>query len=362
VNDKNIIFHVEGGIGKNIMATAVAKAIKKKNPDRDIITISSWPAIWFNNPNVERFYQLGNTPYIFEDYIRDKDTLIMKQEPYHHHGYINKKVHCIQAWCELLGVEYSGEKPEIYLTHSESEQARMQFGSSDKPIFLIQTNGGPMGPDRAPMSWVRDAPLPTVLKMIEPFAEDYNLVQIRTENQPGFQDMPWVASPNIREIIALLKWSSKRLLIDSFAQHACMSLGKKATVLWPMDNSKSLGYEFHDNIVSNVKHEKTHLIESYLGDLDISGQPHMCPFKDDDIFDVDKVVKSLKRQKDTKFPKSMMNMAPQQQQQQPQACPSHSPQMQPQMQPQMVPQMPSQAPQMPPEAFKGPAVVDVPES
>ena len=102
MNDKNIIFHVEGGIGKNIMATAVAKAIKKKNPDRDIITISSWPAIWFNNPNVERFYQLGNTPYIFEDYIRDKDTLIMKQEPYHHHGYINKKVHCIQAFVRLF--------------------------------------------------------------------------------------------------------------------------------------------------------------------------------------------------------------------------------------------------------------------
>jgi AAA+ superfamily predicted ATPase len=39
VNDKNIIFHVEGGIGKNIMATAVAAAIKKKYPERDIITI-----------------------------------------------------------------------------------------------------------------------------------------------------------------------------------------------------------------------------------------------------------------------------------------------------------------------------------
>jgi hypothetical protein len=107
-----------------------------------------------------------------------------------------------------------------------------------------------------------------------------------------------------------------------------------------MDNVKALGYEFHDNIISNVKLKKTHLIESYLGDLDISGQPHMCPFKDDNIFDINQVVKSLKKQKDTKFPESMMNMAPQQQQQQPQACPSHAPQMQPQMQPKMAPQMP----------------------
>jgi hypothetical protein len=82
------------------------------------------------------------------------------------------------------------------------------------------------------------------------------------------------------------------------------------------------------------------LIESYLGDLDISGQPHMCPFKDDDIFDIKKVIKSLKKQKDTKFPESMMNMAPQQQQQQG-SCPP------PQMQPQMQPQMPQMQPQMP---------------
>ena len=78
----------------------------------------------------------------------------------------------------------------------------------------------------------------------------------------------------------------------------------------------------------------------------------MCPFKDDDIFDIDKVVKSLKRQKDTKFPKSMMNLAPPPQQQQGcgpgQPCPPQGmpPQGMPQQgfgaQPQGIP-MPQQA-------------------
>ena len=83
----------------------------------------------------------------------------------------------------------------------------------------------------------------------------------------------------------------------------------------------------------------------------------MCPFKDDNIFNVDKAIKSLKRQKDTKFPQSMMNMAPQQMQQQPQGCPSHQP---PQMAPQMVPQMPSQAPQVAPQAPQEAVVVKEP--
>ena len=235
----------------------------------------------------------------------------------------------------------------------------MQFGSSDKPIFLIQTNGGPMGPDRAPMSWVRDAPLPNVLEMIEPFLDKYNPVQIRTEHQPGFENMPFISSPNVRELIALIKWSSKRLLIDSFAQHAAMALEKKSTVLWPMDNVKALGYDFHDNIVSNVTLKKTHLIDSYLGDIDISGQPHMCPFKDDNIYDVEQAKKSLKRQKDTKFPKSLMNATPAPQQQgcgPGQPCPPQGmpPQGLPQQgfgaQPQGIP-MPQQQPVLQPEVL-----------
>ena len=46
--DKHIIFHIEGGIGKNIMATAVAKAIKKAHPDRKLIVVSPWAAVWLS--------------------------------------------------------------------------------------------------------------------------------------------------------------------------------------------------------------------------------------------------------------------------------------------------------------------------
>ena len=77
----------------------------------------------------------------------------------------------------------------------------------------------------------------------------------------------------------------------------------------------------------------------------------MCPFKDHDIFDIEQVTKSLKRQKDTKFPKSLMNLAPPPQQQgcgPGQPCPPQGmpPQGMPQQgfgaQPQGIP-MPQQA-------------------
>ena len=37
------VFHIEGGIGKNVAATAVTAAYKKSNPKRKIIVVSAWP-------------------------------------------------------------------------------------------------------------------------------------------------------------------------------------------------------------------------------------------------------------------------------------------------------------------------------
>ena len=70
------IFHIEGGIGKNIAATAVTAAYKKANPKRKIIVVTAWPEIWIKNPDIARFYSIGNTPYFYQDVIKDKDVEI----------------------------------------------------------------------------------------------------------------------------------------------------------------------------------------------------------------------------------------------------------------------------------------------
>ena len=57
-NQGHAIFHVDGGIGKNIMATAVASAIKREHPDRKLVVVSSWPVVWINNPDIIGFMQM----------------------------------------------------------------------------------------------------------------------------------------------------------------------------------------------------------------------------------------------------------------------------------------------------------------
>ena len=70
--DKYLIFHVEGGLGKNIASTAVVTHLKKKYPDRRIIVVSPYPEIFLNNKYIYRVYRFGATPYFYDDYIMEK--------------------------------------------------------------------------------------------------------------------------------------------------------------------------------------------------------------------------------------------------------------------------------------------------
>ena len=223
---KYIVFHIEGGIGKNIMATAVVKAMKKQHPDKEIIVVSPHSGLWMNNPDVYRIYLMGQTPYFYEDFIKGKDTLVMKSDPYLHQDYISKKMHCIEAWCEQSNVKFNGEKPEITLTQQEIGEAMGANAGHGKPILLIQTNGG--GDDQG-YSWVRDMPIPLATELCRKLEKKYKIFHIKGEKQPAIEGVDWVNSPNIRQIMALIQYSHARVLIDSFVQHSAMAFKKKST-------------------------------------------------------------------------------------------------------------------------------------
>jgi len=52
----NIIFEINGGIGKNIMATAVCKAIKTQYPNDKLIVVTAYNDVFIYNPNVDRCF------------------------------------------------------------------------------------------------------------------------------------------------------------------------------------------------------------------------------------------------------------------------------------------------------------------
>ena len=69
----NIVFQINGGIGKCVIATAVCEAIKKEYPESKLIVISGYPDVFLNNPNVDRAFAFGGFSYFYEEYIEDKE-------------------------------------------------------------------------------------------------------------------------------------------------------------------------------------------------------------------------------------------------------------------------------------------------
>lgn len=288
----NIIFQINGGIGKCVMATAVCEAIKKKYPDSKLIVVSGYADVFLNNPHVYRAYQYGGISYFYSEYIDGHKYKILAHDPYVQTEHIEQKEHLIKTWCEMFDVPYNGEQPKIYLTGREIQFFETKF-TSDKPILLLQTNGGAQTEHK--YSWARDIPSSTAIKVIEHFRNDYNVVHIRRDDQIQFQ-ATFGVSDTFRALCVLVSMSTKRLLIDSFAQHVAASMNLPSTVCWIANTPKVFGYTMHNNILANQFTTKPELRNSYFGKFNIAGDLLEFPYNnEDEIFDVDKIIKSIEQ-------------------------------------------------------------------
>jgi hypothetical protein len=287
--DRYAILHIEGGIGKNVMATAVVRAINKEHPDRKIIVLTAHPDIWTNNLRVHKSILFGTAAYFYTDYIMDKDTIVFAQEPYRHTDYIYRKKHLTQIWCDLCGVKWDGDLPELYFTKLEQDFCSMMIQKDDRPIFLVNAFGG--SPDQAhKYSWARDIPPYLAQEIVREASKTHRVIQIRREDQISL-DCTESYTANVRQTMLILTLSDKRLLIDSLMQHAAAALGLKSTVLWSANNPKVFGYELHDNILSSF--EPGEIKNSIYEPYDITGDPAQIATPPSMMFDKGQIMSSL---------------------------------------------------------------------
>ena len=293
LENKYLIFEVGGGFGRNIFASAVLSALKRKYKDRKIIILASWPEAFINNPNAYRVYRVGVTPYFYEDFIENKDTIIISSEPYKTDDFIKERSNIVKSWCDLLNVEYNNELPELFITPAEEYQLLSRV-KTDKPIMVIQPFGG--GNKNIPYSWNRDIPIHQAQSLVNIFAKDFNVYQMSTKEQPTLQNAIKMEM-NARDCLALLKYSNARVLIDSFGQHACAALGKKAVVCWITNKPEVFGYKFNTNIVADTSKCKfVHNIDSGLVKYSFGGErSYDYPFPTMDVFDLNSIVDGVRK-------------------------------------------------------------------
>lgn len=297
--EKYVIVHIEGGLGKHIAATAVLNAVKKKYSDRKIIVVCGYPEVFLWNPDCWRVYGLGNTPYFYDDYIRGKDTIILKNDPYATTDHIHQRRHLIESWCEAFGLEYDNELPNLYTPYRMAELVIQKYSNRNKPILLLHTNGGPYNADNnydvnQLVSWSRDMPLPIAEGIVKHFSKTHHIIQICKSKENRIPGVEHVVGPQYNlELISLLRIADKRILIDSCLQHASAAFRLPSTVLWNGTSPTVFGYNIHNNITPKREYMEGYKnIKAYLYDYELWGDPIQCPYDTNDIFDLETIIKT----------------------------------------------------------------------
>lgn len=291
---KTIIFQIDGGLGKSIMGTAVLSALRKQYLNDYIIVVTSYPDVFIGNPNANKILNHTQTAGIYKKHIMNKDCKVFIADPYNSSDYITESKHLIEIWCEMYGVPYNGENPELFISNSEKQYFE-KFYKTDKPIFAIQTNGGGVG-QPLQYSWTRDIPETTVMEIINQFKDKYTILHIKREDQPIYPDT-LQALDSFRSIAILLSLSKKRLLIDSSAMHIAQALGLSSVVMWVGTNPKVFGYENNQNIIANPPTREVNLEHNhYLKHLLFEDLGTM-PYNDlNEVFDIDTIIESIKKE------------------------------------------------------------------
>tara|TARA_X000001388_G_scaffold72728_1_gene63679 strand:+ start:408 stop:1307 length:900 start_codon:yes stop_codon:yes gene_type:complete len=295
MGEKYVIWHVQGGLGKNIAASSLTKDIKQKHKDRKFILVCSFPEVFLNDPNIDKVYQIGNHPYFYENYIENKDVIIFKHEPYDQTGHITRQKHLIENWCDLLDIKYTNQQPFFPINYPQNKLSLQWV--RQKPILLLHTTGGPFITQEkpTPYEWTRDLPIELAQALVDKYSSKYHIIQISKQGGYGLQNVERIDTPmSNMELFSLVGASQQRIFIDSCLQHVASALKLPSIVFWVGTSPKVFGYNLHKNITAKLPKHANQLINSYTFDYQFSNNNHECPYLNvNEMFNIEKILKNL---------------------------------------------------------------------
>jgi len=285
MSEKYIIFHIDGGVGKSVLATAVCTSIKAAHPNRKLIVISAWPEVFLHNPLIYRVYKAGNFAYFYEDFIKNKDSLIFRLEPYHAHDFVHQSKSLIEIWCDLLHIPCSTLQPTIVLSQREIVNAQSVLDKKKSILMIHPFGGGDNEPNS--YSWARDLPPAFAQSLVNKLYKQFDKVlQVRRDKQILLENTVSVTD-NLRNLFCYVHLSDKIIAMDSMIQHIAAALNKPAVVGWIGNSPNVFGHKIHTNVPPQQRPAFRHSIDSYMEELDWTGKRyHECPYEDiNHIFD-----------------------------------------------------------------------------
>lgn len=252
---QNLLLHINGGLGKCIMATAVIHSYKRANPKSKIVVVSGYPEVFLNNPDIHKNFPF-NTPYLWQDYYGKNDWRVEAQDPYLTESWIkNHKQHLIDIWCGMLRVPNIQKTPMLYFSGPEVDELHSMI-KTDKPLIVVQSTGGS---NPAARSWTRNPPYIELEEYLSHFLETNFILHLAVPETPILNNIHQrVDTLDRRKAMALMFYANKVIGIDSYGLHARAAhpTPLESVFFFPLaETVERLGYEF-TNFRYMLPHEK----------------------------------------------------------------------------------------------------------
>lgn len=252
-SSSNLVLHINGGLGKCIMATAVIRSYKNAYPDAKIVVVSAYPEVFLNNPDVYKNFPFA-TPYLWQDYYSQPGWHVSAHDPYMEESWIkNNKIHLINIWCELLGITSTQKTPLLFFSDPEVDEL-LRMIATDRPLLVVQSTGGQ---NPAARSWTRNPPHTEFDEFLGAFRETHFVAHLCLPETPVLINVHQrIETLTRRQAMCLMYYCQEFVGIDSFGQHARAAnpTSGPTTIFFPLEESVDrLGYDKFTNLVPTQK-------------------------------------------------------------------------------------------------------------
>jgi len=239
----NLLLHINGGLGKCVMATAVIRSYKAANPNAKVVVVSGYPEVFLHNPDVWKNFPF-NTPYLWQDYYGAAGWQVEAQDPYLTDAWIkNRKQHLIDIWCGMLRIPSVQKTPLLHFSGPEADELNSQI-RVDKPLLVVQSTGGS---NAAARSWTRNPPQHEFEEFLGTMKDSHFILHLALPDTPVLQNVHQrVDNFDRRKAMCLMYFANEVVGIDSYALHARAanpSAGPSTFFLPLAEAEQRLGYK-----------------------------------------------------------------------------------------------------------------------
>lgn len=266
---RKCLINVEGGLGKNVMLTAILKEFKAQKGYDEIYVISPYHDVFKACSAVtEAFPPMQGT--LYQELVLDENCDVYWKEPYSNQRFIKKQCHLFEAWAEEFGFElyHPGNEYAPLLDKIASEFPAVKNAADryleewNHNFCIVQFNGGqsPLGP----MKDQNGNPVPyidtqeaikrnyfkgeQIVKLLkDKHGEDCTIVHFALPNEPTIEGTIKIEVPYLT--YHLLAAEAKEIICtDSSLQHLSTGQNDHITVIWGETRPEHFGYARNRNV------------------------------------------------------------------------------------------------------------------